>query len=295
MSSGNLTADRRFAMAQTLRAEGDFAAAADVIAQALELAPNWAEGRFALAESLADAGQSAAAVAAYRVYLTLDRDDSMGAAPRLTLLGASPVPAELPPAYVARLFDEYAPRFDSALTERLQYRGPEILKDAVTRVRPGQFSRVFDLGCGTGLSGAAFRDVADWLGGVDLSSAMVRQAVGKGIYDHLEAGDMAAALRALNAPCDLILAADVLVYVGDLAALFDSARRQLVPDGLFAFTVQRAADGDYTLGPEQRYSHSRAYVERCAVAAGFKVETIEEVVTRQEAGKGVPGLAVILR
>lgn len=294
MSSGNLTADRRFAMAQTLRAEGDFAAAADVISQALELAPTWAEGRFAFAESLADAGQQEAAVAAYQAYLALDPADSMGAAARLTLLGASPVPAELPAAYIARLFDEYAPRFDSALTERLAYRGPEILKEAVSRVRPGRFSRVFDLGCGTGLSGAAFRDAADWLGGVDLSAAMVRQAVGKGLYDHLEAGDMAAALRALHTPCDLIIAADVFVYVGELAPLFTMVRHQLIPGGLFAFTVQRADEGDYTLGREQRYSHSRAYIERCAEGAGFKVALLEDVVTRQEAGKSVPGMAIVL-
>ena len=294
MSSGNLTADRRFAMAQTLRAEGDFAAAADVISQALELAPTWAEGRFAFAESLADAGQQEAAVAAYQAYLALDPADSMGAAARLTLLGANPVPAELPAAYIARLFDEYAPRFDSALTERLAYRGPEILKEAVSRVRPGRFSRVFDLGCGTGLSGAAVRDAADWLGGVDLSAAMVRQAVGKGLYDHLEAGDMAAALRALHTPCDLIIAADVLVYIGELAPLFTVVRRQLTPSGLFAFTVQRADKGDYTLGREQRYSHSRAYIARCAEGAGFKVALLEDVVTRQEAGKSVPGMAIVL-
>jgi predicted TPR repeat methyltransferase len=295
MSSGNLTADRRFATAQSLRADGDFAAAADVIAQALELAPGWAEGRFALAESLADSGRSADAVEAYRAYLALDPADSMGAAARLALLGAAPTPAGLPPAYIARLFDEYAPRFDSALIERLQYRAPELLKDAVTRVRPGSFSRVFDLGCGTGLSGAAFRDVAAWLGGVDLSPAMVKKAAAKGLYDHIEAGDMGAALADLKAPCDLVLAADVLVYVGDLAGIFAAVRAKLAPGGLFAFTVQLADSGAYILGREQRYSHSRAYIEDRARGAGFKTALREDCVTRQEAGKDVPGLLAILQ
>ncbi len=294
MSSGNLTADRRFATAQTLRAEGDFAGAADVIGQALELAPGWAEGHFALAESLADSGRPEDAAAAYRAYLVLDSKDSMGAAARLTLLGAAPTPAGLPPAYIARLFDEYAPRFDSALTDRLNYRGPQVLKEAVTRAWPQSFSRVFDLGCGTGLSGAAFRDVAGWLGGVDLSPAMVKKAEAKKIYDHLEASDMSAALLALVEPCELILAADVLVYVGDLAEVFATVRGKLVPGGLFAFTVQRAESGDYALGREQRYSHSRAYIERCADAADFEVALMEDVVTRQEAGKDVPGLVAVL-
>jgi predicted TPR repeat methyltransferase len=295
MSSGNLVADRRYAYALTLRAEGDAVGAADLIAQALELAPTWPEGRFALAETLADSGQRDAAIAAYQAYLTLDASDSMGAAARLALLDAALAPPSLPPAYVARLFDEYAPRFDAALTERLAYRGPALLKDAVTRVHPGGFSRVFDLGCGTGLSGAAFRDVTDWLGGVDLSTAMVRQAVAKGIYDHLESGEMGAALKAAAQPFDLVLAADVLVYLGDLMPLLTAVRGKLTPGGLFAFTVQRGESEGYSLGREQRYSHSRVYLETSARTAGFQIALLEDAVTRQEAGKDVPGLVAILR
>src|SRR3954464_4617401 len=100
MSSGNLTADRRFAYAESLRAAGDSAGAAEVIAQALELAPNWAEGHFALAEALAEAGRRDEATEAYREYLALDADDSMGAGARLALLGAQAAPSGLPPAYV---------------------------------------------------------------------------------------------------------------------------------------------------------------------------------------------------
>jgi len=295
MGSGNLTADRRYTYALTLRAEGDAAGAAEVIAQALELAPAWAEGQFALAETLTDSGQRDAAIDAYKAYLALDASDSMGAAARLALLGAAPAPLLLPPAYVTRLFDEYAPRFDAALTERLAYRGPALLKEAATRVHPGRFSRVFDLGCGTGLSGAAFRDLTDWLGGVDLSTAMVRQAVAKGIYDHLESGEMGAALKATAQPFDLVLAADVLVYVGDLVPLLTAVRGKLTPGGLFAFTVQRGDGEGYSLGREQRYSHSRAYLEISARTAGFEIALIEDAVTRQEAGKDVPGLVALLR
>src|SRR6185437_10028489 len=174
MSSGNLTADRRFAYAESLRASGDAAGAAEVIAQALELAPTWAEGHFALAEVLAEAGRRDDAAAAYGEYLALVADDSMGAAARLGLLGAQALPASLPQAYVARLFDQYAPRFDSALTEGLRYRAPVLLRDAITKTASGRrFARAFDLGCGTGLGGAVLRDLVDWLGGVDLSPAML--------------------------------------------------------------------------------------------------------------------------
>lgn len=290
MSSGNLIADRRFATAQALRAEGDFVGAADVLTQALELAPGWREGLFTLAETLAQAGQTDAAVNAYRTYLTVDPTDSLGASVKLFLLDST-APGALSPAYVTRLFDEYAPRFDTALVERLKYRGPALLREAVERVAPGRFARVLDLGCGTGLSGAAFRDAADWLGGVDLSPAMIRKAAAKNIYDHLGVGDIATSLRTLTEPCDLAVAADVLVYIGDLAEVFASARGNA---RVFAFTAQRLEDGDYQLGREHRYSHSRAYLTRMAEAAGFIVALMDNAVVRQEAGTDVPGLVCVL-
>lgn len=291
MSSGNLIADRRYAYALSLRAEGDFAAAADILAQAMELVPAWAEGQFALAEALADAGQAQAAAAAFRAYLTLDPKDSMNAGARLVLLGEGPTPADLPAAYVTRLFDGYASYFETSVVEKLKYRGPALLRDAVTRTAPGRFGRVFDLGCGTGLGGAAFRDLADWLGGVDLSPGMVKKAAAKGIYDHLEVGDMRAGLANLTTPCDLIVAADVLIYLGDLTPILTQARPLC---SMFALTLQRAEVGTYSLGRELRYSHSFDYFETCARLAGFRAAVMEDVAVRQEAGKDVPGILGIL-
>jgi predicted TPR repeat methyltransferase len=290
MSSGNLNADRRYAYAQSLREEDDYLAAADILTQALELAPQWPEGRFALAETLADAGKSREAIAAYHAYLSVDPTDSMGAGARLALLGEA-TPADLPAAYVTRLFDEYAPRFDAALTDKLNYRGPALLREAVERVAPGPFSRVFDLGCGTGLSGAAFRDSTHWLGGVDLSPAMIKRAVAKNLYDQLELGDIMVGLKNLAEPCDLIIAADVLVYVGELAPLIALARCKTKA---LAFTVQRAESGTYCLGREQRYSHSRDYLMDCALQADFAIAYMEDAITRQEAGRDVPGLVAVL-
>lgn len=292
MSSGSLTADRRFAYAQSLKDEGDFAAAVEVMAQALEEAPRWAEGRFTLAELLVAAGDKTRATAAYRAYLEIEPADSMGAGARLALLGEGAL-TSLPDAYVQRLFDQYASRFDSALVEKLCYRAPELLRAAIVAAAPGRrFVRTFDLGCGTGLAGLAIRDLTDWLGGVDLSPAMVRMANQKRAYDHLESGDMLKAVGALPQNCDLMLAADVLVYCGDLAPLFRAIAEKST--SLFAFTVQRAESGAFVLGPEQRFSHSRAYISEVAAAAGFKVLTLEDAVTRQEKGADVPGLIAVL-
>lgn len=294
MSSGNLTADRRFDYARMLQADGDHAGAAELIAQALELAPDWAEAHFALGEARALAGDADGAKAAYRAYLTQDPADSMGAAARLALLHQE-IPTALPAAYVRRLFDEYAPRFDKALVEGLHYRAPALLRAAVDKLGRAHFGRAFDLGCGTGLCGAAFRNVADWLGGVDLSPGMIKQTAATGLYDHLECGDMIAALNALPEKVDLVLAADVLVYVGDLAPVFQAVATKLAPASGFAFTLQRSDGQNIVFGAEQRFSHSRDYVRRAARDADLAVALLEDVVSRQEKGIDVPGLLVVLR
>ena len=295
MSSGNLTADRRFAYALLLRRDGDAVAAAEVLSQTLELVPNWPEGRFALAETLAEAERKYDAIPAYEAYLKLDPADSMGAAVKLALLTKT-TPDTLPEAYLRRLFDEYAPRFEKALIEKLKYRAPQIIRAAVDTARPeGTFARAFDLGCGTGLAGAVLRDRAHWLGGVDLSAAMIKGAEAKKIYDQLTVGDMMAALDDLDANCDLIVAADVLTYVGDLAGGFAAVRQHLAPGGLFAFTVQRHDGDGFALGAEHRFRHSLAYVEGLAARTGFDVLLLEDAVSRQEKGVDVPGLVGVLR
>ena len=294
MSSGNLTADRRFAYALLLRRDGDAEAAADVLRQTLELVPTWAEGQFTLAETLTEGGRKYDAVAAFEDYLKLDPADSMGAAVKLALLTETK-PATLPPAYLTRLFDEYAPRFEKALIEKLHYRAPQILRAALDESEPSRtFARVFDLGCGTGLAGVAVRNRAGWLGGADLSAAMIKGAESKGIYDQLTVGDMLAALESLHEKCDLILAADVLTYVGDLAATFTLAKSQLNAGGVFAFTVQRHDGDGFKLGTEHRFSHSRSYIEALAAQSGFEVLVLRDAVSRQEKGVDVPGLVAVL-
>ena len=294
MSSGNLTADRRFAYALLLRRDVDAEAAADVLRQTLELVPTWAEGQFTLAETLTECGRKYDAIAAFEDYLKLDPADSMGAAVKLALLTETK-PATLPPAYLTRLFDEYAPRFEKALIEKLHYRAPQILRAALDESEPSRtFARVFDLGCGTGLAGVAVRNRAGWLGGADLSAAMIKGAESKGIYDQLTVGDMLAALESLHEKCDLILAADVLTYVGDLAATFTLAKSQLNAGGVFAFTVQRHDGDGFKLGTEHRFSHSRSYIEALAAQSGFEVLVLRDAVSRQEKGVDVPGLVAVL-
>ncbi len=160
-SSGDLVADRRFAIAQDLCARGDLAGGADLLTQAIEVAPRFVSAWYALGEARAKLGERDGAIAAFQQVCALDAEDRLGAGLHLVRLGAIP-PGDMPAAYVRTLFDQYAPRFDAALTEGLGYRGPQVLLSAVeaacaAKGRPARFDSMLDLGCGTGLAGAAFR------------------------------------------------------------------------------------------------------------------------------------------
>jgi predicted TPR repeat methyltransferase len=291
MTSGDPIADRRLELGLQLRARGDLAAAVDVIGQALELAPAWAEGRFALADVLMQVGDDTAAEH-FRAYLALDSADSMGARAKLAQLGAASATEELAPAYVERLFDQYAARFEHSVIAGLRYTGPRQLRDAITDRWPGRrFPRALDLGCGTGLMGEAVRDLAARLDGIDLSANMLAQARKKGLYDSLARLDVLAALRARE-PYDLILAADVLVYLGDLAPVVMAAAAALTTGGVFGCTLQASAFPGYRLGADQRFSHNAATVADLFKRA-FINATVAPGTFRREKDVDVPGLLVV--
>ena len=142
------------------------------------------------------------------------------------------------------LFDQYAPRFEAALVDDLGYRGPALLFKAVLSVRaaarkPAFFKRAIDLGCGTGLAAAAFAKEVDHFIGIDLSPRMIETARATGLYAELEVDDMLQGLRSKpDASADLILAADAMVYVADIAPVLVEAQRVLVAGGLLAFTTE---------------------------------------------------------
>src|ERR1700733_2482552 len=196
VSSGDLVADRRYKWALDCAVKGDFAGAADILAQTVELVPRFATAWFALGAIRDRLGDQAGAVAAFTPARAADPEDYHGAPLQLARLGGGEAAPEMTETYVRRLFDQYAGRYDAALTDRLAYRGPAILREAVETVvqaaqRPLRFDALLDLGCGTGLGGATFRPLSDRMVGVDLSPAMIAQADAKGIYDRLLTANIA--------------------------------------------------------------------------------------------------------
>jgi len=301
MSSGDLIADRRYQWALDRLARGDLAGAADILTQALELAPAFAAAWFALGNVRHRCGDRSGAIAAFEKARDADPEDFQGAQLQLARLGSGRVTQAMTEAYVCRLFDQHAARHDTALVGHLAYRGPKILRDAVTSVmyaagRKLRFGSMLDLGCGTGLGGAAFRPVVDWLTGVDLSPAMIAQSAMKGLYDRLataEIRDFLADEAANAAHYHLVLAADVFVYMNDLHPITTAIARVLAPDGIFAFTVETYAGDGVNLLPTLRYAHGAVHVRDALADAGLTVAHLAAASVRTEKGAPVEGLVVV--
>jgi predicted TPR repeat methyltransferase len=299
LSSGDLVADRRYGWAEAALADGDAKEAVELIEQTLALVPHFAPAWLLLGKAHAALGAHGPAVAAFESALAHDPEDTIGAGLELARLGSRPAARAMTHAFVRTLFDDYAPGFDTHLTQELSYRAPDIIMAALRRVRTEQqqaflFGRVLDLGCGSGLMGAAVRAYAEYLGGCDLSPRMIAQARAKTVYDGLAVADIASFLAAeAAASAELVLAADVFVYVGELATIFAAAARVLEPQGLFAFTVQSHDGGGVIVGDDRRYHHADAYIREVAVTY-FHVAILEPAVTRLEGGEPVPGRVCVL-
>jgi len=214
----------------------------------------------------------------------------------LASVEAAPVPPTAPRAYVANLFDGYADDFDKHLVGQLRYQAHRRLVDGLVAVDAGPYESALDLGCGTGLCGPLVRPIARRLTGVDLSARMLERARQLGVYDRLEHADIAEFLARADERHDLVLAADVFIYVGDLAPVF-AALERVMARGVFCFTVEALADAaaDFALLPSLRYAHSTAYLARLAGAHGFEVVAMTRAPVREDQREAIEGLYVYLR
>jgi predicted TPR repeat methyltransferase len=239
------------------------------------------------------------AIAAYRRARELGADPA-GIAFALAALGEGALPAAAPADYVKGLFDQYAGHFDRHLVGTLGYRTPELLGGLLhdhLGAAPA-LEAALDLGCGTGLCAPILRPMARRLAGVDLSEKMLEKARAAGLYDALACADIVDWLEGRDAEWDLVLAADVLVYIGDLAPLFDAVARVLQPGGRFAFSVESLAaesPAGYAITASNRFAHAPAYVRACAAAAGLTLVEQRDAVLRREHGAEVGGLLFLLR
>jgi predicted TPR repeat methyltransferase len=268
------------------------AAAIAEFQRALRIDPSLDEARFYLGEAWLSAGEAEKALEAYRAIAPDYESEKVGA--RIADADAMRVRARSDEGYVRHLFDQFSGEYDARMRGQLNYRAPEILRELASLVIPMQRLDILDLGCGTGLSGAAFKDIAARIDGVDLSPAMAAIARKRNVYDNIIIADLETALNDLSERYDLVLAADTFVYLGDLASVFRGASHVLRENGYFLFTVEKSDTEDFALGPKRRWKHSESYVRKLAETSGFDVVGLMQCHARHEAGEPVESLAVAL-
>ena len=256
----------------------------------LALDPTSKEAQFQVAAALVELGRTREAIAALKEAVRRDPKNGHARHMLAALRGRT---TDAPPIeYVRSLFDDYAPAFEEHLIKNLAYDIPAVLRRMVGTVETRRFARMLDIGCGTGLVGAAFADRADCMIGVDVAPNMVRAAKAKQLYAELHAMEIAAFLQRPDATgFDLVLAADVIIYVGKLDDLFAAVAPAMTHGGVFGFSIETAASGDFVLTPSGRYAHGAAYVERLAATVGFEVAAHERATIRT----GYPGEVFVLR
>jgi predicted TPR repeat methyltransferase len=124
---------------------------------------------------------------------------------------------------------------------------------------------------------------------------MIDKATALGVYDVLEAADAVDYLRRGGPPHDLVVASDVLIYIGDPAPLF-AAVRAAMDGGVFCFSVEALDDddSDFRLQPSLRYAHSEAYLQRLAAAHGFTLLAARRGAVREDQRQPIAGLYIYL-
>jgi predicted TPR repeat methyltransferase len=240
-------------------------------------------------------GQTAAAIAGYQQALALGADPELH---RYYLAALSPdQPAvNAPAAYVEKLFDQYADDFEAHLVGQLGYQGHSVLLQHLPVDPAARFERVWDLGCGTGLCGTLIRPRAQHLIGVDLSSVMVAKARALGVYDSLHAQELVAFMQQTTEPADLVLAADVFIYVGWLEAVFEALSPRVRSGGWLALTVEEADPGfDVQLHSSLRYAHALPYLQKLAAQHGWQWAKVHRAPLRLDQAQPLMGAYVYLQ
>lgn len=304
-SSGDPTLDRRYAWAEAALKDGDARTCVDILDQTLAQAYSFTAAWHLYGLAQEALGHAEEAATAWRQCLTLDPNDHFGARLDLARIGAMAAEDATSENFSGVLFDGYAERFDSHLVETLRYTAPALLKQALAGFcqesgRALRFETVFDLGCGTGLMGEAIREQTGFLAGCDLSPRMIERARGKlresgePLYDKLAVAGLTSFLTSRPDACaDLVIAADVFVYLGELQAAFAQSARVLTRGGLLAFTVQSHAGAGVVVGADRRFAHAEGWLRDRLTAAGLSPVLVEPASTRQDRGAAVPGLIVM--
>lgn len=262
---------------------------------AIAINPGYMEAYNSLGYMLQQQGKIDEAIDAYQKALEKDPDNPIAAHMLAALTGQTTESA--PSKYVKTLFDYFSRNFEDQLVEKLDYRSPRLLREALDRLLDKDilFQNAIDLGCGTGLSGIEFRQITKRLSGIDISPKMIEKAREKDIYDHVHVADIIDFLKETQGRYDLFLATDVLVYMGNLNPLFSLVEKHALSGAYFLFLTESADEKDYILRPTGRYAHSLNYIQTLAGEHHFEIAINQPAVIRKHHDGGIMGDHLILR
>jgi len=282
-------------LADILKRQGDYFRAVNCYRQALICLPDCEQVHYNLGLTLHALGRPNEACRHFKKAVELDPSNSGSLHMLNALLGKDVDQA--PDGYVKNLFDRYAQSFDNHMNGRLSYSVPRWLKKQLKLHcrRRGGFNHLLDLGCGTGLSGVALKDMATYKTGVDVSTKMLAVAENKRVYDTLICCDICEFLSVTDECFDLVTAADVLIYFGELTDLFGLVRKRLAVGGLFAFSSESGTVKDYRLQKNGRFAHAPDYIHREAKNVGLTTVSECKIGIRMENELWVRGRLTILQ
>lgn len=263
--------------------------------RAIAINPGYVEAYNNLGYMLQQQGRLDEAIDVYRHVLGKDPNNSNAAHMVAALTGQTTETAPL--KYIKTLFDYFAKNFEYQLVEKLGYRSPFFLRQALDSLLKADqhFQNVIDLGCGAGLSGMAFRPIAKRLSGIDISPKMIEEARRKNTYDILLVGDIIDFLQSTDEKFDLFIATDVLVYIGNLKPIFSSIKNRALAGAYFVFLTESTDKKDYVLRPTGRYAHSPAYIQSLAREYNFEIAFCHRGVIRKHNDQEIMGDHLILR
>lgn len=265
----------------------------------VELNPSFVEARRKLAINLFNLRRREESLVQIDQVLQMEPGNETITFLRSILMGETV--EQSPREHIANLFDVYADTFEDHLTQTLQYKTPTALIQALERVlrQCGDARHHFsllDIGCGTGLFAEAAISLTNYRAGVDLSSRMIEVAAKKGIYQDVAVEDGVEYLQRSLRSFDLIAAADVLVYMGNLEPLFVATASKIASGGYFVFSVENGDDAPpYILRISGRFAHAAQYIASLAQKYGFEQLLCEAQVIRNEQHVPVEGYIFVLR
>ncbi len=291
------SADVQFNLGSTHFLMGEPDSAIEHLRKAVTLRPDYVVAHYNLATLLVESGNRDEAKAHLQQVLKFEpqNEEAHHVMNALEHKNTERAPA----AFVRRLFDVYADAFDAHLVNKLAYQIPALLV-AEIQSHLGTAAKdleVLDLGCGTGLFGAAVSGMSKRVVGIDLSPRMVAKAQARGVYAEVLQTDLLPYLQnAVADQVDIVAAADVFIYFGNLAEIFQHSYRVLRHGGLFAFSVEGDAEQheDFVLCETGRYRHSDRYIQRLATEHGFALKTFSPVSIRTQSGQPTTGFMVLL-